>query len=214
MVQGIPFKNIPDTGRKAFTLSVMAIMEAHSGWKVPTEENTLQILIKGLQSLFSTDYKDLNAQEIDYAFKYKPIDIQSYGRPLCTDLVRQVLDRFIDKRNRAMIMARNFHNQVLSKFLYRCVCEQMELNVYPISLNRWYATSSVVSRLAGLHESIIKKAICWKKKFPEPNGLHKGFRWYWEPKCRVNKPDISTLDNQGTDDPEKDDVRTKMLNVL
>lgn len=79
---------------KALLLKIHVI----TGWTIPTEDELLMILIDQFRKHLLEQYTDLNADEVEYAFRKTGTVTKDWGKAMNLNLIDQVLIQYLDDR--------------------------------------------------------------------------------------------------------------------
>jgi hypothetical protein len=79
---------------KALLLKIHVI----TGWTIPTEDELLMILIDQFRKHLLEQYPDLNADEVEYAFRKTGTVTKDWGKAMNLNLIDQVLLQYVDER--------------------------------------------------------------------------------------------------------------------
>lgn len=94
----VTFGNMSTDERKLSAYSVILKISAITGWTIPASDQILDILVDQFEQKLDESYRNVNQQEVEYAFRNRGIDVKDWGKVLNLTMIDEVMIPYLQHR--------------------------------------------------------------------------------------------------------------------
>ena len=92
------FGRMSEDERKLAAHSVILKISAITGWTIPASDQILDILVDQFEKKLNESYRNVNAEEIEYAFRNRGIETKDWGKALNLTLIDEIMVPYLETR--------------------------------------------------------------------------------------------------------------------
>lgn len=94
----LPFGKQTEEQRTLSAFQILLKINTITGWSIPTKEEYMDILVDQFQKKLDEKYRNMNEQEIEYAFRNRGLEIKDWGKALNLTMIDDVLLPYLEQR--------------------------------------------------------------------------------------------------------------------
>jgi hypothetical protein len=92
------FCKMNDQQRTLSATKLLLQIHVITGWTIPANEVMMNILADQFQKKLNEKYRNLNQEEVEYAFRNRGIDVKDWGKALNLTMIDDILLPYLDNR--------------------------------------------------------------------------------------------------------------------
>lgn len=94
----VQFGRMTEPERVLVAYSILLKIHVITGWTIPASDEFMDILVGQFQKKLDENYEKLNAEEIEYAFRNRGLQIKDWGKSLNLTMIDEVMLPYLQNR--------------------------------------------------------------------------------------------------------------------
>jgi len=99
--------------RKLAAYSLILKISAITGWTIPVSDQILDILVDQFEKKLNESYRNVNVNEVEYAFRNRGIDVKDWGKALNLTIIDEIMVPYLDSRMELSKMEESLKHKTL-----------------------------------------------------------------------------------------------------
>lgn len=93
-----PFCKMTSEEREISAHSIILKIHVITGWTIPASDRLLDVIVNQFEKKLNEKYRNVNAEEIEYAFRNRGLEIKDWGKELNLTMIDEVMLPYLNHR--------------------------------------------------------------------------------------------------------------------